>query len=172
MCIRDRKQPGHARLNTTQKYNPMNNSRGRTDHSRPRAAPQGCHPMKSKAPPEMRQEGRASGPEKYDMPLSNPPALDSDPRDKHCCPPSYLPLCSRPYYEASVTQTVKLTDSAVVGVPESNPSLVRLRPSGSCPLVTVKEYGGIPPPAVNWKLYGTPTEASGGVLEVISNILM
>jgi hypothetical protein len=48
----------------------------------------------------------------------------------------------------SVTWTVKLEVPDVVGVPESTPEVLKLRPAGREPTVTDQEYGGIPPLAV------------------------
>ena len=46
---------------------------------------------------------------------------------------------------ASVARIVKVEVPAVVGVPESTPAAVRVRPAGSVPTVTPKEYGAVPP---------------------------
>jgi hypothetical protein len=47
----------------------------------------------------------------------------------------------------SVTRTVKFFDPAVPGVPDIVPPAARLNPAGSDPIVTVHEYGGVPPEA-------------------------
>jgi hypothetical protein len=51
--------------------------------------------------------------------------------------------------EESVTWTVKLDWPALVGVPLIVPPLLKLRPAGNEPDVTVHEYGAVPPEAVS-----------------------
>jgi hypothetical protein len=51
--------------------------------------------------------------------------------------------------EESVTWTVKLDWPALVGVPLIVPFLLKLRPAGNAPEVTVHEYGVVPPAAVS-----------------------
>jgi hypothetical protein len=51
--------------------------------------------------------------------------------------------------EESVTCTVKLEGPALVGVPLIVPPLLKLRPAGNAPEVTVHEYGVVPPVAVS-----------------------
>ena len=47
----------------------------------------------------------------------------------------------------SVTRTVKLLDTAVVGVPDMVPLGARSNPAGSVPVARDHEYGGDPPDA-------------------------
>ena len=49
---------------------------------------------------------------------------------------------------ASVTVTVKGNVPAVVGIPESIPEPLRVKPVGRVPIVTVQVYGAVPPVAL------------------------
>ena len=51
--------------------------------------------------------------------------------------------------DESATCTVKVDVAAVVGVPEMTPALLRLRPVGRLPEVTVQAYGVLPPVATS-----------------------
>lgn len=52
---------------------------------------------------------------------------------------------------ASVRRTVNVEVPLVVGVPESTPADVSVRPAGSTPPVTPKLYGAVPPlPLIVW----------------------
>jgi hypothetical protein len=42
---------------------------------------------------------------------------------------------------------VKLTEPAVVGVPDRTPEVLKLRPAGAVPELTDQVYGGVPPVA-------------------------
>jgi hypothetical protein len=57
----------------------------------------------------------------------------------------------------SVTWTVKLDDPAAVGVPESTPAVLSVRPAGNVPTVTFQVNGDVPPVAAKVWLYATPT---------------
>ena len=46
---------------------------------------------------------------------------------------------------ASVPRTVNTEVPGVVGVPDSAPAAVSVRPAGSVPMVTPKLYGAVPP---------------------------
>jgi hypothetical protein len=63
--------------------------------------------------------------------------------------------------EESVTCTVKLDRPARVGVPLIVPLLLRLRPAGNEPDVTVHEYGVVPPEAARVDEYAVPTVPLG-----------
>ena len=65
----------------------------------------------------------------------------------------------------SVTVTVNANgvELACVGVPLSVPSGLSMRPGGNVPDVTVQLIGKLPPMAANWKTYGVPCTAAGGV---------
>jgi len=62
---------------------------------------------------------------------------------------------------ASVAVTVKEKLPEAEGVPERTPLEDRERPPGSVPLVTLNEYGAVPPEAVIVWLYADPTDAAG-----------
>jgi len=51
--------------------------------------------------------------------------------------------------DESATCTEKVEVAAVVGVPEMTPALLRLRPAGKLPEVTVQAYGVFPPVAAS-----------------------
>ena len=51
---------------------------------------------------------------------------------------------------------VKADGPTAVGVPESTPLALRVRPSGKVPLVSANVYGAVPPVAVKIWLYGVP----------------
>jgi hypothetical protein len=51
--------------------------------------------------------------------------------------------------DESATCTVNVDEPAVVGVPEMVPPLLRLRPAGNVPEVTLQEYGVKPPVAAS-----------------------
>ena len=65
--------------------------------------------------------------------------------------------------EESVTCTVNLDWPAPVGVPLIVPFLLKPRPAGNAPEVTVHEYGVVPPVAVSVVEYGVPTVPLGSV---------
>jgi hypothetical protein len=69
--------------------------------------------------------------------------------------------------EESVTCTVKLDWPVLVGVPLMVPPLLKLRPAGNAPDVTVHEYGVVPPEAVSVVEYGVPTVPLGSDAVVI-----
>jgi hypothetical protein len=58
--------------------------------------------------------------------------------------------------------TVKLKEPGVVGVPESRPAALRLRPGGRLPAVTANSPAGEPALELNVWLYATPTTAEAG----------
>ena len=58
---------------------------------------------------------------------------------------------------ASVTLTVKLAATGIVGVPEITPALLRLSPAGSVPEARVQVSVPLPPVAVSVVLYAVPT---------------
>ena len=58
---------------------------------------------------------------------------------------------------ASVTLTVKLAETGVVGVPEITPALLRLSPAGSAPEARVQVRVPVPPVAASAALYAVPT---------------
>ena len=61
---------------------------------------------------------------------------------------------------ASVVRTLKLVAAPVeaVGMPEMTPDVLRVRPAGSVPLVTVHAaYGAVPPLPVSVWEYADPT---------------
>jgi hypothetical protein len=72
--------------------------------------------------------------------------------------------------EESVTCTVKSDWPAVVGVPLMVPSLLKLRPAGNAPDVTVHEYGSVPPVAVSVVEYADPTAPFGNEEVVIFSL--
>ena len=49
--------------------------------------------------------------------------------------------------EESATSRVNLEEPAVVGVPESLPLVLKLKPAGNVPRETRQEYGAVPPVA-------------------------
>ena len=57
----------------------------------------------------------------------------------------------------SVAFTVKLEVAAAVGVPDSIPAELSVRPAGKLPVVIVNEYEPLPPVAVIVWLYEMPT---------------
>jgi len=61
------------------------------------------------------------------------------------CVPLYGPV---PVVE-SVVLIVNVKLPPAVGVPESRPPEVSVRPAGNAPLEMVKAYGAVPPDAVN-----------------------
>jgi hypothetical protein len=63
--------------------------------------------------------------------------------------------------DESATCTVKVDDPAVVGVPESVPPLLRLRPAGKVPAETLQEYGVKPPVAASVVEYAVPVVPPG-----------
>lgn len=69
--------------------------------------------------------------------------------------------------EESVTCTVKLDCPALVGVPLIVPFLLKPRPAGNDPEVTVHEYGAVPPEAVSVVEYGVPSVPLGSVAVLI-----
>jgi hypothetical protein len=69
--------------------------------------------------------------------------------------------------EESVTCTVKLDWPAPVGVPLIVPPLLKLRPAGNVPEVTVHAYGFVPPEAVSVDEYAVPTVPLGSEAELI-----
>ena len=58
---------------------------------------------------------------------------------------------------ASVTLTVKLAATGVVGVPEITPAWLRLSPAGSVPEARVHVRVPLPPVATSVTLYAVPT---------------
>ena len=64
---------------------------------------------------------------------------------------------------ASVPRMVNVKVPGVVGVPESRPAGVRVRPGGSAPAVTLKLNGAVPPLPVSVWLKGTPPAPFGNV---------
>ena len=52
----------------------------------------------------------------------------------------------------SVAVIVNVLVPAAVGVPERTPALLRLRPGGKVPAVTVQVYGAVPPVATSVRL--------------------
>jgi len=62
---------------------------------------------------------------------------------------------------ASVAVTVKEKFPETEGVPDNTPPDESESPPGSVPLVTLKEYGALPPEAVIVWLYADPTDAAG-----------
>jgi len=70
--------------------------------------------------------------------------------------------------EESVTCTVKLDWPAPVGVPLIVPFLLKLRPAGNAPDVTVHEYGVAPPEAANVVEYAVPTVPLGAAVVPIT----
>jgi hypothetical protein len=66
--------------------------------------------------------------------------------------------------ESLTLKVISFNAIAVVGVPEISPLELKLRPSGSVPPSSAMEnvYGGVPPLAVSWNKYGTPTSPGGG----------
>jgi hypothetical protein len=69
----------------------------------------------------------------------------------------------------SLTRTVKLDVSEVVGVPLIAPADDILIPSGKRPETTDHKYGPLPPVATRFEEYATPTVAEGNELVVIDN---
>jgi len=69
--------------------------------------------------------------------------------------------------EESATCTVKVDEPAVVGVPESVPPLLRLRPAGKLPEATLQEYGVKPPVAARDAEYPVPAVPLGSEAVVI-----
>jgi hypothetical protein len=57
---------------------------------------------------------------------------------------------------------VKVELPAVVGVPDSTPAELSVRPAGREPEFTDQVYGVVPPVAVRVTEYGTPTVPAGG----------
>jgi len=71
----------------------------------------------------------------------------------------------------SVTVTVNEVVPAAVGVPESTPAVLSVRPAGSVPVVTAQVSAPVPPVATSVKLYAVPTVPGGrGEVVVIFNI--
>jgi len=70
--------------------------------------------------------------------------------------------------DESATSTLKELVPATVGVPEITPvEEFKLRPLGKFPKRTVHVYGGLPPVAVKFAWYGTPTVPLGKLAVVI-----
>ena len=63
----------------------------------------------------------------------------------------------------SVARIVKLAGPDEVGVPESTPALVSVRPAGSVPMVTENVYGAAPPLPVSVSAYAIPSVPPGSV---------
>src|SRR5690348_10712620 len=61
----------------------------------------------------------------------------------------------------SASANVKVKLPVCVGVPLISPDGARESPGGGLPEVMLHVYGGIPPAAVNRKLYGVPMVAAG-----------
>ena len=57
--------------------------------------------------------------------------------------------------------TVSMKLPAAVGVPLSNPLLLKVRPAGKLPLFTVKTYGATPPLPVSCWLYAVAAVPAG-----------
>jgi hypothetical protein len=70
--------------------------------------------------------------------------------------------------EESVTCTVKLDWPALVGVPLIVPFLLKPRPEGNAPDVTIHEYGALPPAAVSADEYAVPTLPLGATVVLIT----
>jgi hypothetical protein len=67
----------------------------------------------------------------------------------------------------SLTWTWNDDVPVVVGVPEMEPELERVRPAGSEPWVTFQRYGGTPPLAARLAEYAEPTLPAGSCDVVI-----
>jgi hypothetical protein len=68
----------------------------------------------------------------------------------------------------SETDTPKLKLPAAVGVPEMFPVFVsNWIPPGSCPDLSEKEYGAVPPLTPRVAPYATPTEAEAGTGTIV-----
>jgi len=78
----------------------------------------------------------------------------------YSCVPLYGPV---PAVE-SVALIVKLKDPPAVGVPDSRPAVVSVRPAGNAPAEMVKLYGDVPPDAVTVCEYAEPTVGAGSVV--------
>src|SRR5262245_6178399 len=61
----------------------------------------------------------------------------------------------------AVARTVNVDEPASVGVPETMPSLLSVRPPGSAPVRMLNAYGAVPPLAVSVCEYGVPTTPPG-----------
>jgi hypothetical protein len=69
--------------------------------------------------------------------------------------------------DETATCTVKVEEPAVVGVPESVPPLLRLRPAGKLPEAMLQEYGVRPPDAARVVEYAVPAVPLGSEAVVI-----
>ena len=68
----------------------------------------------------------------------------------------------------SITCIVNKYDPATVGVPRMSPvAAVNFRPLGSCPVVRLQVYGGVPPLAISRHEYTTCTPPLGSVAAVV-----
>jgi len=65
---------------------------------------------------------------------------------------------------------VKLDGPALVGVPLIVPPLLKVRPAGNAPEVTVHEYGVVPPVAARVNEYAVPTIPFGTEAVVIVSV--
>lgn len=70
----------------------------------------------------------------------------------------------------SVTRILKLGEPVAVGVPLRTPALDRDNPAGSEPDARVQVYGAVPPVALRFTEYATPTNAgvNGDVFVIVS----
>lgn len=76
---------------------------------------------------------------------------------------------------ASVAVTLNVNDPAVVGEPEIAPAAERVSPSGRLPLVSVYEYGAMPPPAMSVCEYEVPMPPFGkdvGVIVIVGQLIV
>src|SRR5262245_17078026 len=70
-------------------------------------------------------------------------------------------------FELSVACATNAKVPARVGVPLTNPALVRLNPSGSVPELRIQLYGATPPVALRIAAYGTEALPAGNVESVV-----
>src|SRR5262249_8098802 len=75
----------------------------------------------------------------------------------------YVVAPVHPLGDESVAVIVKLNGPEAVGVPESTPPVLSVRPAGKVPEVTANEYGAVAPLAVMVWLYATFTVPFGSV---------